>query len=127
MGKRSWATLAVVALALLCARAAYGPGRVPEGQVVFYGAEWCPYSQALRVHLDASHIPYEERFVDGSFENLVRYSFAAGRKGRLPLVQIGPHVVSKGFYREAIDNALLRAGYKPDPGPAGPDGASERR
>ena len=119
--------LAVALALLVSARWAYGPGRVPEGKVVFYGAAWCPYSDALRKHLAASHVPYEEKNVDESFENLVGYMLASGRNGRLPLVQVGPHVVSKGFYQRDIDAALVRAGFHPDPASSGPEGASERR
>ena len=56
----------------------YGPGRVPEGQVVFYGASWCEYCAALRRHLGDSRIPYVERDLDASKENLWRYMWAAG-------------------------------------------------
>ena len=85
------------------------------------------YSQALRDYLTASNIPFQERNVDDSFGNLMGYMCAAGRGGRLPLVQVGPRVVSKGFYRREIDDALRIAGYKPAAGAAGPEGASERR
>jgi glutaredoxin len=126
LGKRAW-VFAIALAALLAAHWAYGPGRVPEGKVVFYGAAWCPYSGALRKHLAASKIPYEERNVDDSFANLVGYMLAAGKKGALPVVQVGPRVVSKGFYQRDIDAALVRAGFNPDPASAGPEGGSERR
>src|SRR5260221_95338 len=125
--KRAWVGIAIIVVILLGSRWYYGPGRVPPRQVVFYGATWCPYSQALRDHLTASGIPYQERNVEDSFSNLMGYMWAAGRGGRLPLVQVGPRVVSKGFYRQQIDDALRIAGYKPAGGPAGPEGASERR
>lgn len=125
--KRAWAVLAVVAVVLLASRWVYGPGRVPQGQVVFYGTTWCPYSQSLREYLVASGIPFEERNVEDSFGNLQRYMWAAGRGGRLPVVQVGPRVVSKGFHRSDIDRALKAAGYKPAAGESGPEGGSERR
>ena len=125
--KRAWFVLAIVAVVLLGSRWYHGPGRVPPRQVVFYGAAWCPYSQALREHLAASNIPYEERSVDESFGDLVRYMWAAGKGGRLPVVQVGPAVVSRGYYRNNIDLALKAAGYKPAEGPSEPEGGSERR
>ena len=126
LGKRAW-VFAVSLAVLLAAHWAYGPGRVPEGKVLFYGASWCPYSDALRKHLAASRIPYEEKNVDDSFGNLVGYMLASGRNGRLPLVQVGPRVISKGFYQRDIDAALVRAGFHPDATSSGPEGASERR
>ena len=125
--KRTLAVLAVVLVVMGAGRWAYGPGRVPEGKVVFYGAAWCPYSASLRDYLKQSNIPFEERNVEDSFANLARYMFASGRGGRLPLVQVGPKVVSKGFYRGNIDAALQRAGFKPLERAAGPDGGSQRR
>jgi len=53
--------------------------------------------------------------------------WAAGRGGRLPVMQVGPRVVSKGFYRRDVDVALRAAGFTPADGPSGPEGASERR
>lgn len=125
--KRAIAVLVIVLVLLGGARLAYGPGRVPAGKVVFYGAAWCPYSATLRDYLRQSNIPFEERNVEESFPNLVRYMFAAGRGGRLPLVQVGPKVVAKGFYRGDIDLALKSAGFKPLEGASGPEGGSERR
>jgi hypothetical protein len=125
--KRAWIVFAIVAAVLLGARWYWGPGRVPAGKILFYGATWCPYSQALRAHLTASGVPYEERNVEGSFGNLMGYIWASGKGGRLPLVQVGPAVVSKGFYREPIDAALRRAGFRPAEKSAGPEGGSERR
>lgn len=125
--KRSLAVFAVVLALMGLGRWAYGPGRVPEGRVVFYGAAWCPYSESLRNYLSASNIPFEERNVEDSFGNLARYMFASGRGGRLPLVQVGPKVVSKGFHRAEIDLALKPAGFQPAPGVTGPDGGSQRR
>jgi len=81
----------------------------------------------MRDHLTASGIPFQERNVEDSFSNLMGYMWAAGRGGRLPLVQVGPRVVSKGFYRQPIDDALRVAGYKPTGGASAPEGASERR
>lgn len=125
--KRSLAVFAIVLVLMEIGRWAYGPGRVPEGRVVFYGAAWCPYSESLRKHLNASNIPFEERNVEDSFGNLARYLFASGRGGRLPLVQVGPRVVSKGFQRAEIDLALKSAGFTPAAGAAGPEGGSQRR
>jgi glutaredoxin len=125
--KRAWVGIAIMAVVLLGSRWYHGPSRVPPRQVVFYGAAWCPYSEALREHLAASNIPYDERNVDESFGNLVRYMWAAGKGGRLPVVQVGPTVVSKGYYRGNIDQALKAAGYQPAEGPSGPEGGSERR
>ena len=125
--KRAWAVLAVTIVVLLGSRIAYGPGRVPEGKVVFYGAAYCGYSTALRDYLRVSNIPFEERMVDESFGNLVRYMWASGRGGRLPLVQVGPKVVSKGFHRREIDNALIAAGFRPATNvTTSPEGGSER-
>jgi len=45
----------------------------------------------------------------------------------MPVVQIGPTVVAKGFYRRQIDDALLAAGYRPITGEGGPEGGSQRR
>lgn len=125
--KRAWVGIAVMVVILLGSRWYHGPQRVPAGQVVFYGAAWCPYSQALRDHLAASGIPYVERNVEDSFGNFLRYMWAAGRGSSLPVVQVGPKVVAKGFYRGDIDFALRAAGYKPAEGASGPDGASPRR
>jgi glutaredoxin len=125
--KRALAVFAVAIVVMGTARYAYGPGQVPQGKVVFYGAAWCPYSESLRGYLTQSNIPFEERNVEDSFANLVRYMFASGRGGRLPLVQVGPKVVSKGFYRGDIDAALKSAGFKPLERATGPEGASERR
>ena len=125
--RRAWAMGAVMVVVLLGSRWYYGPGRVPEGQVVFYGAQWCQYCAALRGHLDASKIPYTERDVEDSFGNKIRFMWAAGKGGVLPIVQVGPRVVSKGFRRAQIDAALRAAGFKPADDPAGPDGGSPRR
>lgn len=125
--KRTLSLLAVGVALMLGLRWAYGPGRVPEGTVVVYGASWCPYTASLVKHLDASRIPYEERDVEASFTNLLGYMFASGRRGVLPVVLVGPRVVSKGFHRGEIDLALAQAGFHPDPGATGADGASERR
>ena len=125
--KRAWAGIAVMAVILLGSRWYYGPQRVPAGQVVFYGTAWCPYSQALREHLAASKIPYVERNIEGSFGNFVRFMWAAGKGAGLPVVQVGPRVVSKGFYLKQIDDALRSAGYRPVPGDARAEGASQRR
>jgi glutaredoxin len=111
--KRAWIAFAIMGMVLLGWRWAHGPARVPQGQVVFYGASWCPYSNALREYLQASGIPFQERSVEDSFGNFSRYMWAAGRKSMLPVVQVGPRVVSKGFYREQIDPALRAAGYRP--------------
>jgi hypothetical protein len=125
--KRAWAVFAIVVVVMTGLRIAYGPGRVPEGQVVFYSATYCGYSTALREYLQYANIPFVERNIDDSFANGLRYSFAAGKGGRLPLVQIGPKVVSKGLYRGDINNALSAAGFKPPPWPSGPEGGTERR
>ena len=125
--KRAWAFCAVFAAVLLGHRFAYGPHRVPEGKVVFYSAPYCGYSTALREYLRVSNIPFEERGVDESFGNFVRFMWAAGRGSRLPIVQVGPRVVSKGFHRAEIDAALIAAGFKPMTGPVGPQGGTERR
>jgi hypothetical protein len=53
--------------------------------------------------------------------------WAAGKGASVPVVQVGPKVVAKGFYRRQIDDALKAAGYQPAQGAAGPDGASPRR
>ena len=125
--KRSWAVLAVVAVVLLGSRWIYGPGRVPAGQVVFYGTAWCPYSQALREHLVASKIPFVERNVEESFSNLQRFMWAAGKGAGMPVVQVGPKVVAKSYCRRQIDDALKAAGFQPVPGTSGMEGASQRR
>jgi glutaredoxin len=125
--RRAWAGLAVCAVLMLGSRFVYGPQRVPAGQVVFYGTAWCPYSQALREHLVASKIPFVERDIEASFANFQRYLWAAGRGGSIPVVQVGSKVVSKGFYRAQIDDALKAAGLQPATGASGPEGASERR
>ena len=127
--KRAWRTLAVIAVVLVAARWAYGPGQVPQGKVVFYGAEWCGYTQALTRYLAEANIPFERRDIDASTGNFVRYLFASGsrRGGGLPVVQVGPRVVAKGLYREDIDRALIAAGYRPAEHSPGPDGFSERR
>ncbi len=125
--KRSLWVLAAVVVVTIAWKVAYGPSRVPAGKVVFYSASYCPYSDALREHLRASNIPYEERGVDESFGNVLRFMAASGRGGRLPLVQVGPKVVSKGFHRAEIDAALMDAGFRPVRGPAGAEGGSERR
>ena len=125
--KRAWVGIAIMVVIGLVARSYYGPQRVPANQVVFYGAAWCPYSQALRDHLDASGIPYIERNVEDSFDNFMRFSWAAGRGASLPVVQVGPKVVAKGYFRQEIDAALKDAGYKPAEGASGPEGASPRR
>jgi len=125
--KRAWVGFAVGTVLLLGARWYYGPQRVPQGQVVFYSTAWCPYSTALREHLNASRIPYVERDIEGSWGNFMRYMWAAGRNGSLPVVQVGPKVVAKGFYQAAIDQELKAAGYHPLIAAAGPDGASQRR
>ena len=125
--KRAWAGIAVMAILIFSSRWYYGPQRVPNGQVVFYGTEWCAYSQALREHLVASGIPFVERNVEESFANFQRYMWAAGRKASMPVVQVGPAVVAKGFYRSQIDDALLAAGYRPIAGVGGPEGGSQRR
>ena len=125
--KRSWAVAGLALLVLIGARIAYGPSRVPAGQVVFYSASYCGYSTALREYLQASNIPFQERSVEDSFANVVRYMFASGRGGSLPLVQVGPVVVSKGFHRAEIDLALRGAGFKPKEGPVGPQGGTVRQ
>jgi glutaredoxin len=125
--RRVWALFAAGLVAMSIARWHYGPGRVAAGEVVVYGAAWCPYSQALIAHLDASGIPYKDRDIEGSMENFLRYVFAAGRRSSLPVVQVGPRVVAKGFYRAEIDQALVAAGYKPSANAAGVDGASAPR
>ena len=124
--KRSWAVFAVAVVVLLASRWYYGPARVPAGQVVFYGTAWCPYTQALREHLAASGIPYQERNIEDSWENFVRFTWAAGRNAGMPVVQVGPKVVAKGYYRQPIDDALRNAGYRPAAG-GGPEGESRRR
>jgi glutaredoxin len=125
--RRAWAVLAAFAILLLASRWYYGPSRVPEGQIVVYGASWCEYCAALRRHLDDSRIPYVERDVDASTENFLRYMWAAGKSSVLPVVQVGPRVVSKGYRRAEIDAALGAAGYRPDARPTGPEGGSPRR
>src|SRR4051812_3838505 len=97
--KRAWIGIAVLAALLLGSRWYYGPQRVAPREVVFYGTAWCPYSAALREHLVASGIPFQERNVEDSFGNFMRYVWAAGRNSSLPVVQVGPRVVAKGFYR----------------------------
>ncbi len=125
--KRAWAGIAVFVVLLLGSRFAYGPQRIPAGQVVFYGTAWCPYTKALREHLAASGVPFVERNVEDSLTNLQRFMWAAGRGASMPVVQVGPKVVAKGFYRAEIDAALKVAGYQPATGPAGPEGGSQRR
>jgi len=125
--KRAWAAVAISAVLMLAAYWHFGPQRVLPGQVVFYGTAWCPYTQALREHLVTSGIPFQERNVEDSFTNLVRFSFAAGRGAGMPVVQVGPRIVAKGFYRDEIDAALIAAGYRPANDSSGPDGASQRR
>lgn len=125
--KRAWAVGAVVIVVLLGLRFAYGPGRVPEGKIVFYSTPTCPFSASPRTYLQVSNIPFEERSVDASFGNFMRFTWAAGKGGRLPIVQVGPRVVSKGFHRAEIDAALIAAGYKPARNVAtGPDGGTAR-
>ena len=125
--KRAWVGIAIMLVVLLGSRWYHGPGRVPAGQVVFYGTNWCPYSQALREHLMASKIPFVERDVEASFDNFVRYMWAAGKGAAMPVVQVGPKVVAKGYYRQPIDNALKAAGYQPDARGSGAEGGSQRR
>ena len=125
--KRAWYGIAVMAVVLFGSRWYYGPHRVPAGQVVFYGTAWCPYTQALREHLIASKIPFVERNVEESFANLQRFIWAAGKGASMPVVQVGPKVVAKGFYRRQIDDALTAAGYQPAAGATGPEGGSRRR
>lgn len=125
--KRAWIGIAIATVILLGSRWYHGPGRVPPRQVVFYGTAWCPYTAALRDHLAASGIPYVERNIEDSFDNFVRYVWAAGKGAVMPVVQVGPRVVAKGYYRSDIDHALKLAGYRPAEGDAGPEGASQRR
>ena len=125
--KRAWLGLSIVAALLLGSRWYYGPQRVAAGQVVFYSTAWCPYSRALRQHLDASRIPYVERDIESSWSNFMRYLWAAGRGSSLPVVQIGPHVVSKGYYQTTIDEQLRAAGFGPVRDAAGPEGESAPR
>lgn len=125
--KRAWVGIAVAAALMLGARWYYGPQRIPAGQVVFYSTTWCPYSAALRDHLNASGIPYVERNIEGSWGNFVRYTWAAGRGGSVPVVQLGPKVISKGYYQEKIDTELRAAGYRPISAHAGAEGASRPR
>jgi len=124
--KRTLIVFAIVVPLLLGSRWYYGPGRVPAGQVVFYSTAWCPYCKALREHLVESHIPYVERDIEGSFGNFVRFMWAAGKGAGVPVVQVGPKVVAKGYYRRRIDAALKEAGYNPAESDAGPEGASQR-
>jgi glutaredoxin len=125
--KRAWVGIAIMLVVLLGSRWYHGPGRVPAGQVVFYGTTWCPYSQALREHLVASKIPFVERDVEASFGNFVRFMWAAGKGAAMPVVQVGPKVVAKGYYVQPIDAALKAAGYNPDARSNGPEGGSQRR
>lgn len=125
--KRSIAVFAIVVPLLLGSRWYYGPGRVPHGQVVFYSATYCGYSTALREYLQGANIPFEERNVEDSWGNAMRYMWSSGKGGRLPLVQIGPKVVSKGLNRGDINRALMEAGFKPPSWPSGPEGGTERR
>jgi hypothetical protein len=125
--KNSLWVLAAVIVVTVAWKVAYGPGRVPAGQVVFYSASYCGYSTALREYLQAANIPFQERSIEDSFGNVLRYMAAAGRGGRLPLVQVGPTVVSKGLNRGDINRALIDAGFKPPPWPQGPEGGTERR
>jgi hypothetical protein len=127
--KRAWKIFAVAVVAMLVARWEFGPGRVPDGKVVFYGAPWCAYSQALSQYLADSNIPYERRDIDASALDFVRFWFASGsrRGGGLPVVQVGPKVVAKGFYRADIARALEAAGYHPVDRAPGPDGYTEPR
>lgn len=115
-----------MAVLLFSSRWYYGPGRVPAGQLVFYGTAWCPYSQALKEHLVASKIPFVERDVEASFGNFQRFMWAAGKGAGMPVVQVGPKVVAKGYYPRQIDDALKAAGYQPVAA-AGAEGASQRR
>jgi glutaredoxin len=125
--RRAWVGIALMAALLLGSRWYHGPGRVPARQVVVYGAAWCPYTQALGDHLAASGVRFESRDIDASFGNFLRYMWAAGRNSSLPVVQVGPRVVAKGFYRRDIDLALRVAGYQPAEGGSGAEGASARR
>ena len=125
--KRAWVGIAVASVVVFGARWYYGPARVPPNQVVFYGAAWCPYTAALREHLAASGIPYAERNIDDSFDSFMRYMWAAGKGGSIPIIQVGPKVVAKGYYRGDIDQALKLAGYRPVEGASSPEGASQRR
>lgn len=125
--RRAWYGIAIMAVVLFGSRWYYGPQRVPAGQVVFYGTTWCPYTQALREHLIASKIPFVERNVEESFGNLQRFMWAAGKRAGMPVVQVGPKVVAKGYYRRQIDDALKAAGYRPVESASGPEGASQRR
>ncbi len=124
--KRAWAVGAVVCVLLLGSRWYYGPQRVPAGQVV-YGTEWCPYCKAVREHLTLSKIPFVDRNIEASFENSMRFMWAAGKGAGVPVVQVGPKVVAKGYYRAQIDAALKSAGYQPADGGADAEGASPRR
>lgn len=125
--KRAWAGIAVMLVLLLGSRSYYGPQRVPAGEVVFYGTTWCTYTQALREHLIASKIPFVERDVEASFANLQRFMWAAGKGASMPVVQVGPKVVAKGYYRRPIDDALRAAGYQPATDAGRAEGGSPRR
>jgi hypothetical protein len=56
-----------------------------------------------------------------------RYVWATGKGAALPVVQVGPRVVAKGYYRSDIDHALKLAGHIPAAGDSGREGASQRR
>ena len=103
----------------------YSPSRNPPQQVIVYSTAWCPYCQALRVHLAESGVPYIERDVVNSWDGWIGSASLVGRRVRVPIVLVG-HTVIQGYDRQAVDAALAGAGYKPDLKP-GLEGSSDAR
>jgi len=75
-------------------------------QVTIYSATWCAFCHMAKQYLDQRGIPYTDKDVDQSMDNLRESVEKSGQRG-IPVIDIDGQIIV-GFDRPKIDAALAK-------------------
>jgi len=75
-------------------------------QVTIYSATWCAFCHMAKQYLDQRGVPYIDKDVDQSMDNLRESVEKSGQRG-IPVIDIDGQIIV-GFDRPKIDAALAK-------------------
>jgi len=75
-------------------------------QVTIYSATWCAFCHMAKQYLDQRGVPYTDKDVDQSMDNLRESVEKSGQRG-IPVIDIDGQIIV-GFDRPKIDAALAK-------------------